>query len=141
VVVVEGSYLFRSRPNPVPKTLVRWYRRFPFALARFRSAATSAHRSQPALGTPPAREATATRESSRRFGGTQPIEPLAVLAEELDDGHGEEHAVAVWCAEQLRILGVPPILAELFAGVVDWHQIAKLVERGCSAQLALEIVR
>jgi hypothetical protein len=29
----------------------------------------------------------------------------------------------------------------VFAGLVDWHQIAKLVERGCSAQLALEIVR
>jgi hypothetical protein len=69
------------------------------------------------------------------------MEPLAMLAEELDDGNGEEYVVNAWRAEQLRRLGVSPTLAEVFAGLVDWHQIANLVERGCSAQLALEIVR
>jgi hypothetical protein len=64
-----------------------------------------------------------------------------MFAEELDDGNGEEYAVNVWRAEQLRRLGVSPTLAEVFAGLVDWHQIAELVERGCSPQLALEIVR
>jgi hypothetical protein len=69
------------------------------------------------------------------------MEPLAMLAEELDDGNGEAYVVNAWRAEQLRRLGVSPTLAEVFAGLVDWHQIANLVERGCSAQLALEIVR
>ena len=69
------------------------------------------------------------------------MEPLAMLAEELNDGNGEEYVVNAWRAEQLRRLGVSPTLAEVFAGLVDWHQIANLVERGCSAQLALEIVR
>jgi hypothetical protein len=69
------------------------------------------------------------------------MEPLAMLAEELDDGNGEEYVVNAWRAEQLRRLGVSPTLAEVFAGLVDWHQIANLVERGCSAQLAIEIVR
>jgi hypothetical protein len=64
-----------------------------------------------------------------------------MLAEELDDGNGEEYVVNAWRAEQLRRLGVSPTFAEVFAGLVDWHQIANLVERGCSAQLALEIVR
>jgi hypothetical protein len=69
------------------------------------------------------------------------MDPLAMLAEELDDGNGEEYVVNAWRAEQLRRLGVSPTFAEVFAGLVDWHQIANLVERGCSAQLALEIVR
>jgi hypothetical protein len=64
-----------------------------------------------------------------------------MFAEELNDGNGEEYAVNAWRAEQLQRLGLSPTLAEVFAGLVDWHQIAKLVERGCSAQLALEIVR
>jgi hypothetical protein len=29
----------------------------------------------------------------------------------------------------------------MFADLVDWHAIAELVERGCSPQLALDIVR
>jgi hypothetical protein len=33
------------------------------------------------------------------------------------------------------------IVAETFADVVDWHTLAELVERGCTAELALEIVR
>jgi hypothetical protein len=64
-----------------------------------------------------------------------------MLAEELDDGDSEEYVVNAWRAEQLRRLGLSPLFAEVFAGLVDWHQIAKLVERGCSAHLALEIVR
>jgi hypothetical protein len=33
------------------------------------------------------------------------------------------------------------IVAETFADLVDWHALAELVERGCSPELALEIVR
>ena len=32
-------------------------------------------------------------------------------------------------------------LAETFAGLIDWHEIAALVARGCPPNLALEIVR
>jgi hypothetical protein len=50
-------------------------------------------------------------------------------------------AINAWRAEQLRRLGVPRALAERFAGLVDWHEIAALVGRGCPPDLALEIVR
>jgi hypothetical protein len=69
------------------------------------------------------------------------METMVILAEELDNGSDEELVVHAWRAEQLQRLGLSRTLAEIFAGLVDWHQIADLVERGCSPQLALEIVR
>jgi hypothetical protein len=53
----------------------------------------------------------------------------------------EEPLVIEWRLEQLEKLGVSRIKAALFAGFVDWHEIAALVKRGCSAELAIEIVR
>lgn len=53
----------------------------------------------------------------------------------------EEVLVHEWRIEQLQGLGVAAALAEKFAGLVDWHDIAALVERGCPPELALEIVR
>jgi hypothetical protein len=53
----------------------------------------------------------------------------------------EEQLVIEWRLEQLEKLGVSRIKAALFAGFVDWHDIAALVARGCSAELAVEIVR
>jgi hypothetical protein len=53
----------------------------------------------------------------------------------------EEQQVIEWKLEQLEKLGVSRIKAALFAGFVDWHDIAALVSRGCSPELALEIVR
>jgi hypothetical protein len=46
-----------------------------------------------------------------------------------------------WRAEQLHRLGLSWLLARVFAAVVDWHDFANLVERGCPPELALEIVR
>jgi hypothetical protein len=46
-----------------------------------------------------------------------------------------------WRAEQLRRLGLSRLLAEAFAGLVDWHDVAALVARGCPPELALKIVR
>jgi len=60
---------------------------------------------------------------------------------DLDDGSDEEILVHEWRTEQLRRLGLPRALADRFAGLVDWHQIADLVERGCAPDLALEIAR
>jgi hypothetical protein len=53
----------------------------------------------------------------------------------------EEALVRAWHVEQLRRLGLSRILAELFAGRVDWHELAALLARGCPLDLALEIAR
>lgn len=68
------------------------------------------------------------------------MEPMLMSADELDVESDEELLVA-WRTEQLLRLGLPHILAETFADLVDWHALAELVERGCSPRLALEIVR
>jgi hypothetical protein len=53
----------------------------------------------------------------------------------------EEQLVLEWRLERLEQLGVSRIKAALFADFVDWHEIAALVRRGCSPELAIEIVR
>jgi hypothetical protein len=45
-----------------------------------------------------------------------------------------------WRALQLKRLGIPVPLAEAAADYVDWHQVARLVRRGCPPRLALHIV-
>ena len=52
----------------------------------------------------------------------------------------EEHLVHAWRVWQLTRLGIPQSLAELHADRLDWHQIARLVQRGCPPLLALRIV-
>lgn len=51
-----------------------------------------------------------------------------------------EPLVHHWRAAQLRRLGIPAPLAEVYADHLDWHQIARLVRRGCPPRLALRIV-
>ena len=46
-----------------------------------------------------------------------------------------------WRVRQLIRLGIPWSLAQATADHVDWHQVAKLVRRGCPPRLALQIVR
>jgi hypothetical protein len=62
-------------------------------------------------------------------------------ASEFSHDSDEEQLVIEWQLEQLEKLGVSTIKAALFAGFVDWHEIAALVSRGCSPELAVEIVR
>jgi hypothetical protein len=69
------------------------------------------------------------------------MESIVTPTEGLDPGAGEALAVRAWRSEQLRRLGLPYLLAEMFADLVDWHAVADLVERGCSLSLALDIVR
>jgi hypothetical protein len=58
------------------------------------------------------------------------------------DNRVEEHILLhEWRAEQLRDLGVPLMIADMFADQVDWRAVAALVERGCPGALAVEIVR
>ena len=59
-------------------------------------------------------------------------------AEWWEDGGAE---VRRWQAEQLERLGIPLVLAALFAGAVDWHEVERLIARGCAPSLALEIAR
>jgi len=69
------------------------------------------------------------------------MESIVTPTEGLDRGDREALAVRAWRTEMLRRLGLPYILAETFADLVDWHAVADLVERGCSLSLALDIVR
>ena len=66
-----------------------------------------------------------------------------ISTEDLDYGADEAEAsrVRAWRVEQLRRLGLPRFIADMFADLVDWHALAELVERGCPVGLALEIVR
>jgi hypothetical protein len=64
-----------------------------------------------------------------------------VEPEDIEAPDEEEILVHEWRVEQLRSLGLKAALAETFAALVDWHDIAALVERGCPPELAVEIVR
>jgi len=39
--------------------------------------------------------------------------------------------VHTWRVARLTRLGIPALLAEIHADHLDWHQIARLVQRGC----------
>ena len=51
----------------------------------------------------------------------------------------EARSVHDWRVSQLTRLGIPGSLAEVYADRIDWHQIARLVQRGCPPRLALRI--
>jgi hypothetical protein len=53
----------------------------------------------------------------------------------------EEPLLLEWRREQLLWLGVSHRNAYAYAETVDWHDVAVLVQRGCSPDIALEIVR
>ena len=62
-----------------------------------------------------------------------------------DAGNGahsrDESLVHEWPVTQLKRLGIPGPLAEAEAGHVDRHQLARLVQPGCSPRLAVRIMR
>ena len=45
-----------------------------------------------------------------------------------------------WRVSQLKRVGIPAPQAEIHANCVDWHQVARLIDRGCPWWLALRIV-
>jgi hypothetical protein len=67
------------------------------------------------------------------------MEQLAIQVEE--PRTDEEQLVLEWRTAQLERLGVSGHVAAMFAAIVDWHDIAALVARGCPADLAVDIVR
>ena len=52
----------------------------------------------------------------------------------------ERGAVHDWRVSRLIRLGLAWPVAEAVADAVDWHDVAKLVKRGCPAALAVTIV-
>jgi hypothetical protein len=66
------------------------------------------------------------------------MKPAVVGREAVDR---KEQLVHAWRVSQLTRLGIPGVLAEAHADHLDWHQIARLVQRGCPPLLALRIVR
>ena len=53
----------------------------------------------------------------------------------------EEIRVYTWRVEQLGKLGLSTLIADAVANLVDWHEVARLVQKGCPPELALEIAR
>ena len=53
----------------------------------------------------------------------------------------EEIRVYAWRVEQLAKLGLSTVIADVVANCVDWHEVARLVQKGCPPELALEIAR
>lgn len=56
-----------------------------------------------------------------------------------DTAH-ETEAVHAWRVGRLTRLGVTEMVADAVADQVDWHEVAKLVERGCPPALAVAIL-
>jgi hypothetical protein len=68
------------------------------------------------------------------------VDELAEIEIETEESE-EDARVFAWRVEQLSGLGLSHVVASAVASFVDWHEIARLVEGGCSPELALEIVR
>jgi hypothetical protein len=64
------------------------------------------------------------------------MEPAVTGHQAVDE---EELLVHDWRVARLTRLGVPGPLAEVYADRLDWHQVARLVQRGCPPRLALRI--
>jgi hypothetical protein len=58
-----------------------------------------------------------------------------------EDSYPEAGIVHAWRVTQLARLGLARPVAEAVAGRVDWHEVAKLVRRGCPAALAVTIIQ
>jgi hypothetical protein len=61
----------------------------------------------------------------------------AVSHEDIDPESGAVHD---WRVNRLTGLGLSRPVAELVADRVDWHEVARLVQHGCPASLAIAIV-
>lgn len=64
----------------------------------------------------------------------------AAVAEPADKVDAEAGVVHAWRVSQLIRLGLAWQVAEAVADTIDWHEVAKLVRRGCPASLAVTIV-
>ena len=62
------------------------------------------------------------------------------LARPCHEAIDDRDAVHEWRVWQLTRLGIPWSLAHTVADQADWHQVARLVQRGCPPRTALSIV-
>ncbi len=58
-----------------------------------------------------------------------------------EDIDPESRVVHAWRVQQLMRLGLAQPAAEAVADKVDWHEVARLVQRGCPAPLAVSILQ
>jgi hypothetical protein len=65
------------------------------------------------------------------------MEPAITGHEAVDHNELPGHA---WRVARLTQVGIPELLAEIHADHLDWHQIARLVQRGYPPHLARRIV-
>ena len=56
------------------------------------------------------------------------MEPAITSHEAVDH---DDLLVHTWRVARLTLLGIPALLAEIHADHLDWHQIARLVQRDC----------
>jgi hypothetical protein len=79
---------------------------------------------------------------TQSWGAFATVPVMDEITTELHAPHDdEEQRVREWRISRLEHLGVSNLTAAMFATLVDWHEIAALVQRGCSPDLAVEIVR
>jgi hypothetical protein len=79
-----------------------------------------------------------------RMNQGEDVEGVAPMEELIDieiERESEEVRVYAWRVEQLGKLGLSNVIADAVANLVDWHEVARLVEKGCPPELALEIAR
>ena len=74
-----------------------------------------------------------------RSAAKEPTAKSAITGREA--AKDEELLVHNWRVARLAQFGIPESLAEVYADHIDWHQVARLVQRGCPPRLALRIVR
>ena len=65
------------------------------------------------------------------------MEPTTARHDAIDH---DDLPVHNWRVAQLKRLGIPGPLAEVYADHLDGHHIAHLVRRGCPPRLALRII-
>lgn len=67
---------------------------------------------------------------------------VEIDGEDIDGKHdaAEVSTVHAWRVKRLTQLGLTSLDAEAVADSVDWHDVAKLVQRGCPAALAVAIL-
>jgi hypothetical protein len=61
------------------------------------------------------------------------MEPAITGREAAED---EELLVHDWRVARLAQFGIPESQAEVYADHIDWHQVARLVQRGCPPRLS-----
>ena len=69
------------------------------------------------------------------------MEPTLISGTRLENSAAEDVLVDTRCARQLQGLGLPQMLADTFADLIDWAEIATFLEHSRAPELALEIAR